>query len=88
MDLQQVLLEPVRELVAHELKQHNANPIVRLGTVAADYTSGLPAVLMDGDETASGKKYAHLASYTPAANERVLLLKAGSTWVIAGKIIS
>ncbi|MED4586679.1 hypothetical protein P9578_28390 [Brevibacillus choshinensis] len=59
----------------------------RLGKISATYTSGRPPVLFDGETTASTRIYPYLASYTPVANERVLLGKVGNGWVVLGKVI-
>lgn len=59
----------------------------RLGTIPADYTSGRPKVQFDGETTASTRTYPHLASYTPAANDRVLVAMVGKGGVVVGKII-
>lgn len=60
----------------------------RLGKIDPSYASGLPKVLFDGETTVSTKTYPYLASYTPAANDRVELLLFGSTWVVQGKVIA
>lgn len=59
----------------------------RLGTVDPGYVSGLPQVTVDGDAGLTGP-YAHLASYTPAAGDRVLLIPQGTTFVVAGKAVT
>lgn len=59
----------------------------RLGKIASPYTSGRPRVLFDGETTASARTYPYLSSYTPAANERVLLAKVGNGWVVLAKVI-
>lgn len=56
---------------------------VRFGTVDTDYISGRPNIIFDGNDTASTKKYPYLSSYTPTANDRVMIIKN----VIVGKII-
>lgn len=58
----------------------------RLATVTS--TSGGVSVQFDGETSASTKKYKRLASYSsPAVSDRVLLVKAGGTYVILGKVI-
>lgn len=59
----------------------------RLGTIPAGYISGKPTVQFDGENTVSTKKYSYLSSYTPAANDKVLLARVGNGWVIIGKIL-
>jgi hypothetical protein len=62
-------------------------PIYKLATVSALFSNGVPKLLMDGETIASEKKYAYLSSYTPAVNDRVLLIRIGSTMIILGKVI-
>lgn len=59
----------------------------RIGRITSTYTSGRPQVLFDGETIASTRTYPYIASYTPAANDRVLLAKVGNGWVVLGKII-
>lgn len=57
-----------------------------LGTISAiDNTKGI-TVLIDGEGTASEKKYSYLASYVPAVNDRVLIEEISGSYVIMGKI--
>jgi hypothetical protein len=58
---------------------------ILFGTVDAGYTSGRPKVVYDIDIStgALSKTLPYLASYTPAANDRVMIVKG----VIVGKII-
>ncbi len=58
----------------------------RLGKIDSAYSSGLPKVVFDGDDVATDKTYSHNASYTPVANDRVLLARVGNTFVILCKI--
>lgn len=52
------------------------------------YTSGDPNVLINGAVTLSGP-YQCLASYTPAANDAVLVLPVGvtQTYIVLGKLV-
>lgn len=70
------------EFVQNFLNKQEKNN-VRLATVDPDYVSGRPSLIFDGETTATVKKYAHLESYAPAANDRVLLVEN----VIIGKIV-
>lgn len=56
---------------------------VRYGKIPADYTSGRPTVLLDGATVPTVRKYPYLGSYTPAKNDRVMILNG----VILGKIV-
>ncbi len=62
-------------------------PVFLLGTIAAGYVSGRPTVKLDGDDTAGSKTYPYLASYAPAAGDRVLVAKVAHGAVILGKVI-
>jgi hypothetical protein len=57
--------------------------IVQFARVDPNYTSGRPRLIFDGESTVSGKAYPYLASYTPAANDRVMVVKG----VVVGKIV-
>jgi len=59
----------------------------RIGIIADDYTSGRPNIIFDGESSASTKTYPYLSSYTPTANDRVLLAIVGKGWIILGEII-
>lgn len=59
---------------------------IKLGTVTS-VSSGRVKVLFDGEATAGDKLYRRLVSYSsPATNDRVLLVRVGGTYVVAGKI--
>ena len=59
----------------------------RLGTVDSIYISGRPQIIFDGETIASTKQYPYMASYTPYAGDRVLMLIVANSFVILGKII-
>lgn len=59
----------------------------KLGKIDSAYTSGRPKIIFDGETTASGKQYPYLGSYAPVANDRVLTVFVGGSYVILGKII-
>jgi len=61
--------------------------VYRLAKVVPEYLSGRPKVIFDGEEEEGGREYPHLDSYSPAAGDRVILMRAGRTWVILGKIV-
>lgn len=59
-----------------------------LGTISAvDSDNGLQ-LMIDGEDTATTKKYTYMASYVPAANDRVLIEEVGGSYVIMGKVIN
>lgn len=67
--------------------EDSGDQVCALGTIPGTYTGGRPTIVFDGEATASTKTYPYLSSYTPAANDRVLLLRVGHTWTILGKVI-
>lgn len=80
-------LATVAGYTAAQTATDSANRPVRLATVDPDYTgTGPPKVTFDGESTKSAKLYAFINSYRPAAGDRVVLVPAGTTYVIAGKI--
>lgn len=67
--------------------QPDTKQYFRLGAIPGDYVSGRPSVQFDGESSASTKTYPYLSSYTPAANDRVLLSRVGNGWVVLGMIV-
>ncbi|MCL6453543.1 MAG: hypothetical protein K6T78_07935 [Alicyclobacillus sp.] len=60
-----------------------------MATVDPGYTSGKPKIVFDDDTSRTPVgPYPYLASYTPAANDRVLLLRVGvaGKYVVLGKV--
>jgi hypothetical protein len=77
--------EFARMFVLNESKEGDNNNLARFGTIDPQYISGRPQVIYDID-VANGtlsKPLPHLASYTPVANDRVMILQG----VILDKII-
>lgn len=59
-----------------------------LGTInAVDDDNGLQLII-DGEDEPTTKKYTYMASYVPAANDRVLIEEISGSYVIVGKVIS
>ncbi|ANW97727.1 hypothetical protein CSTERTH_01110 [Thermoclostridium stercorarium subsp. thermolacticum DSM 2910] len=69
-----------------EMNKDSPEKIFKLGKVVG-VTNGSPSIQFDGEETASGKLYARLSSYTPAVNDRVLLAKISGTYIVLGKVV-
>lgn len=60
---------------------------VKIGTIDAAYSgTGFAKVKFDGESVTSVKPYPFLASYFPVPGDRVVLMPAGTTYVIMGKI--
>lgn len=64
-------------------EENNPDKTVRFGKVDAAHTTGRPRIVFDGTDTPSTKRYPYIATYTPTANDRVMILKN----VIIGKIV-
>ena len=77
------VLDIIRSVAREEIK-----PTYALGTIPATYSSGLPTVVFDGETAAAVKERPHLSSYTPSADDRVLLARVGNGWVILGRVES
>jgi hypothetical protein len=56
------------------------------GVISGSYTSGNPQVYINGSPTLSGP-FPYLASYTPAANDTVILAPVGAlqSYIVIGK---
>jgi hypothetical protein len=57
--------------------------VIHFAKVDPNYVSGRPSLVFGSESVATVKKYTYLSSYTPAANDRVILVGG----VILGKII-
>lgn len=58
------------------------------GVISSSYTSGDPMVVVNGAASASGP-YKYLTSYTPAANDSVILAPVGGAmkaYIVIGKL--
>ncbi len=61
---------------------------IRLGVVDPAYSSGAPKVTLEGTTTLSVSGFAFVAGYVPMASDRVVLLPAGTTYLILGKVVT
>lgn len=57
----------------------------KLGRVDPNYSSGRPRIIFEGESVVSGKAYPYLSSYTPVANDVVLLVRMSNSYIILGK---
>jgi hypothetical protein len=62
------------------------NPVFKLAIVTSLFTDNSAKLKFDGETEPSEKKYPYLSTYSPAANDRVLLVSLAGTYVILGKI--
>lgn len=76
-------LTPLIEAIRRS--QPEQEPVTRLATVTGGGTDQV-FVRFDGESATSGRPYKRHALYYPVVNDRVLLLRAGSSWVVVGKI--
>jgi len=81
------MMDPAQFLDIMRPDSGNKSPIFRLGTIPANYVSGRPRIQFDGESIASTRTYPYLASYTPVANNRVMVATVGHGGVVLGKII-
>lgn len=56
----------------------------KFATIDPDYVTGKPRLVYDGEQTPTIKTYVYLDSYTPVANDRVMVIQN----VIVGKIMN
>lgn len=75
------------KLVKHTVESNTPEKPFVLATVDPNYINGRPRLLFDGEDTVSNKKYPYLSSYTPVANDRVIVTNINGMRVILGKII-
>ena len=60
--------------------------VFNLATVKSVSGDGRANVQFYGDSAVSGKTYPYIEGYKPTVNDDVLMIKQGSTYIIAGKI--
>lgn len=56
---------------------------IKYGVIDPAYTSGRPKVIVDGSDMPSDSGFLRMESYTPTANDRVMIIND----VIIGKIV-
>jgi hypothetical protein len=71
------------EFFISHFKNKKEGKLIQFARVDPNYTSGRPRLIFDGETVVSGKAYPHLESYTPQANDRVMVVKG----VVVGKIV-
>lgn len=59
----------------------------RVAEVAALFQDGTAKVKFIGEDMASEKEYAYLASYKPTVNDKVFLIPFADSYIIAGKVL-
>ncbi|TWT04595.1 hypothetical protein [Planomicrobium sp. CPCC 101079] len=77
------LVNQIKEIVKGIIDKQ---PTDKLGRIDSQYTSGLPKIIFDGEDVASGKGYPFLSSYKPQPNERVYLKAVKGSYIILGRI--
>lgn len=79
----------IRSLQSRTAGIDSGFPLMALpGVIDPGYSSGDPMVFVNGSATLTGP-YQRLASYTPAANDSVLLIPvvAQQTYIVAGRLV-
>ncbi|MCI9458658.1 MAG: hypothetical protein HFE44_17090 [Oscillospiraceae bacterium] len=69
-----------------EERQKRGQEIIRIGTVEAVEGSSW-TIKWDGEGAPMDTTYSRVASYTPAAGDRVVGIQRASTYVILGKLV-
>lgn len=78
------LLRDITSFVTATKQPSSSDRPVRLAVVDSGYAGGWPKVTFEGEATLSGKQYAHVDSYAPAAGDRVVMVPVGTTYLIVG----
>lgn len=81
------ILDQVKELIKKELKKNQEMPLIRQAQIDSAYVTGHPKVIFPGEDVPGEKTYPYLEHYTPVANDHVLMVLLGKTYIILGKII-
>lgn len=63
----------------------DAEPATQLATVTGGGADQV-GVRFDGETIASARAYKRFADYYPVVGDRVLMVRSGTTWVVAGKV--
>lgn len=79
--------EQVTGWVWDSIRKRLSSEITKHGYIDSAYASGLPRVRWDGESQVTGRTYPYLASYAPAAGDRIAAIRSGRTWLIIGKIV-
>jgi hypothetical protein len=79
------MVNPDKDYKQPDAKLRKKDDSISFGTVDSDYTTGRPSVVYDIDAATGSlsKPLMYLSSYSPAANDRVMIVKG----VIIGKIL-
>lgn len=80
------LLRDITSFVTATKQPSSSDRPVRLAVVDSGYAGGWPKVTFEGEATLSGKQYAHVDSYAPAAGDRVVMAPVGTTYLIVGAV--
>lgn len=60
---------------------------LRFATIDPAHAAGRPRLIFDGETVAGDRQYPYLATYTPAAGDRVLVALVNNSGVVIGKIV-
>lgn len=79
-------LETIQGVVRPAEPTSSADKPFRIAVIDSSYTTGDPLVTFEGETTMSGKPYPYISTYTPRANDRVVLAPLGTSYIIVGAI--
>lgn len=48
--------------------------LIQYAKIDPSYTTGRPRLIFDGEDVVSVKRYPYISTYTPQANDRVMLI--------------
>ncbi|MFB5189063.1 hypothetical protein [Alicyclobacillus fastidiosus] len=88
-----MFLQAVRSEIQKQMGGGNRKRVPKpavMGTIDPNYSTGLPNVIFDDDTSRTPVgPYPHAGSYTPQANDRVMLLQVGNSgkYVILDKVV-
>lgn len=72
------------DIVSGKSKDNNT---FKMAKISPNYSGGKPSVIFDGEDIVTQKQYVYLSSYTPQANDRVVMVKVKNSYVILGKVV-
>lgn len=73
-------LQDMKEYVASERKNYHMATVTSI-------SNGRPYVRFYGENAPSQKPYKYISSYVPTVGDKVLMIRAGASYVIMGKVV-
>lgn len=76
---------------AARMMREGSTELFKYGTVDPSHDTGDARVRFDGEEEAGVVGHAHVEPYVdgsgPSANDRVMMMRHGKSWVILGRVV-